>query len=86
LPSILIESLENQSFLRFFRAAESRFMPWEAHMPAPHGFDMNVRCGSEADIGEDVSGARFTPPNLVLLMAAIIDNPVRLFRFFDCNC
>jgi hypothetical protein len=40
LPPILIESLENQSFLRFFRAAESRFMPWEAHMPAPHGFGM----------------------------------------------
>jgi len=47
---MLIESLENQSFLRFFRAAESRFMPWEAHMLAPHGFDMNVRCGSLADI------------------------------------
>jgi len=25
-------------------------MPWEAHMLAPHGFDMNVRCGSLADI------------------------------------
>jgi len=46
LPSILIESLENQSFLRFFHAAESRFMPWEAHMPAPRGFGMNVRFGS----------------------------------------
>jgi len=50
LPPILIESLENQSFLRFFHAAESRFMPWEAHMPAPHRFGMNVRFGSLADM------------------------------------
>jgi len=25
-------------------------MPWEAHMPAPHRFGMNVRFGSLADM------------------------------------
>ena len=54
-------TLEDQSFLRFFRAAESRFMPWEAHMPAPHGFGMNVRFGSLADIDEGFRDVRFTP-------------------------